>query len=404
MARVKRGVTSHAKHKKTLKAAEGFIGRRKNTIRTAKAAVDRSMQYAYRDRKNKKRTFRALWIQRLNAAVREHGLTYSRFIDGLGRGGIEVDRKVLSEMAIHEPAALPPMSSARRPRCRRSRPQLRRTAGGANEAPSSHPFGPSRRRLARAAAFLRAEALDGRARDGNNPRESRTLITDLAALERDLLGQVEGAPDEAALEALRVSALGKKGAVSDLLKTLGAMTPDERKEKGPRINGLRDRVQGAIATRREALAEAALEQRLAAERIDVSLPVREGAGDARAIHPISQVVDELTAIFADMGFSVAEGPDIETDFYNFTALNFPPGHPAREMHDTFFLQPDHKGERKVLRTHASPVQIRTMLTSEAADPGHLPGPHLQARSDQTHTPMFHQVEGSSSTSTPPSRT
>ncbi|MFL5124494.1 MAG: phenylalanine--tRNA ligase subunit alpha, partial [Microvirga sp.] len=153
-------------------------------------------------------------------------------------------------------------------------------------------------------------------------------MTDLAALERDLLGQVEGAPDEAALEALRVSALGKKGAVSDLLKTLGAMTPDERKEKGPLINGLRDKVQGAIATRREALAEAALEQRLAAERIDVSLPVREGPETRGRIHPISQVMDELTAIFADMGFSVAEGPDIETDFYNFTALNFPPGHPA----------------------------------------------------------------------------
>ena len=105
MARVKRGVTSHAKHKKTLKAAKGFHGRRKNTIRAAKAAVDRAMQYAYRDRKNRKRTFRALWIQRLNAAVREHGLTYSRFIDGLGKAGIEVDRKVLSDIAIREPDA-----------------------------------------------------------------------------------------------------------------------------------------------------------------------------------------------------------------------------------------------------------------------------------------------------------
>jgi large subunit ribosomal protein L20 len=105
MARVKRGVTSHAKHKKVLKAAKGFYGRRKNTIRTAKAAVDRSMQYAYRDRKNRKRTFRALWIQRLNAAVREQGLTYSRFIDGLAKAGIEIDRKVLSDLAIHEPAA-----------------------------------------------------------------------------------------------------------------------------------------------------------------------------------------------------------------------------------------------------------------------------------------------------------
>jgi len=105
MARVKRGVTSHAKHKKVLKAAKGFYGRRKNTIRIAKQAVEKSMQYATRDRRNKKRTFRALWIQRLNAAVRLHGITYSRFIDGLGKAGIEVDRKVLSELAIHEPAA-----------------------------------------------------------------------------------------------------------------------------------------------------------------------------------------------------------------------------------------------------------------------------------------------------------
>ncbi len=205
-------------------------------------------------------------------------------------------------------------------------------------------------------------------------------MTDLAALERDLLGQVEGAPDEAALEALRVSALGKKGAVSDLLKTLGAMTPDERKEKGPLINGLRDKVQGAIATRREALAEAALEQRLAAERIDVTLPVREGPETRGRIHPISQVMDEITAIFADMGFSVAEGPDIETDFYNFTALNFPPGHPAREMHDTFFLQPDaQRRAQGAAHPHLAGADPRPCSTQRAADPGHLPGPHLPAR-------------------------
>src|ERR687897_1370068 len=162
-------------------------------------------------------------------------------------------------------------------------------------------------------------------------------MTDLNQLERDLLAQVEGAPDEAALESVRVSALGKKGTVSELLKTLGSMTPEERKAKGPLINGLRDKVQGAIATRREALAEAALESRLAAERIDVTLPVREGPETRGRIHPITQVIDELTAIFADMGFAVAEGPDIETDELNFTKLNIPEGHPAREMHDTFFF-------------------------------------------------------------------
>jgi phenylalanyl-tRNA synthetase alpha chain len=218
-------------------------------------------------------------------------------------------------------------------------------------------------------------------------------MTDLSTLERDLLAQVQAASDEASLEALRVAALGKKGSVSELLKTLGAMTPEERREKGPLINGLRDTVQTAITERREALAAAALTARLAAERVDVTLPVREGPETRGRIHPISQVIDELTAIFADMGFAVAEGPDIETDDYNFTALNFPLGHPAREMHDTFFLQPDANGERKVLRTHTSPVQIRTMRTKAPPIRVIIPGRTYRHDSDQTHTPMFHQVEG-----------
>jgi len=218
-------------------------------------------------------------------------------------------------------------------------------------------------------------------------------MTDLNQLERDLLSQVEAADNEAALETVRVSALGKKGSVSELLKTLGAMTPDERKERGPLINGLRDRVQTAIAAKKERLAEAALEARLTAERIDVTLPVQDAPETRGRIHPISQVIEELTAIFADMGFSVAEGPDIETDYLNFTALNFPVGHPAREMHDTFFLAPDEKGERKVLRTHTSPVQVRTMMSSKPPIRVICPGRTYRHDSDQTHTPMFHQVEG-----------
>ena len=218
-------------------------------------------------------------------------------------------------------------------------------------------------------------------------------MTDLSTLERDLLGQVGAAPDEAALEALRVAALGKKGTISELLKTLGSMTPDERREKGPLINGLRDSVQGAITRRKEALAEAALDARLEAERIDVTLPVREGPETRGRIHPITQVMDELSAIFADMGFSIAEGPDIETDYLNFTALNFPEGHPAREMHDTFFLRPDANGDRKVLRTHTSPVQIRTMKSVAPPIRVICPGRTYRHDSDQTHTPMFHQVEG-----------
>ncbi|HEY0441804.1 MAG TPA: phenylalanine--tRNA ligase subunit alpha, partial [Xanthobacteraceae bacterium] len=218
-------------------------------------------------------------------------------------------------------------------------------------------------------------------------------MADPITLEREILAAIDGAADEAALEAVRVAALGKKGSVSELLKTLGAMTPDERKQQGPLINGLKERATEAIAARRRVLKDAALDARLNSETVDVTLPLREPAAETGRIHPISQVIDELTAIFADMGFAVAEGPDIETDDYNFTMLNFPPGHPAREMHDTFYLQPGADGSRKVLRTHTSPVQIRTMLAQKPPIRVIIPGRTYRSDSDQTHTPMFHQVEG-----------
>ncbi|MCU0831779.1 MAG: phenylalanine--tRNA ligase subunit alpha [Rhizobiaceae bacterium] len=218
-------------------------------------------------------------------------------------------------------------------------------------------------------------------------------MSELKTLETELMTAIESASDEAALEAVRLSAMGKKGAVSELLKSLGAMTPDERKEKGVAINALRDAVTGALATRKQALKLATINARLAAETLDVTLPVRPAPAERGRIHPIAQVIDEITAIFADMGFAIAEGPDIETDHYNFTALNFPAGHPAREMHDTFFLPPDANGERKVLRTHTSPVQVRTMETQKPPIRIVIPGKTYRQDSDATHSPMFHQVEG-----------
>ena len=218
-------------------------------------------------------------------------------------------------------------------------------------------------------------------------------MSDLAWLESQILNQIAASSDEAALEAVRVAALGKSGSVSALLKTLGAMTPDERKQQGPRINGLKDRVTAAIGARRDALKDQALEARLNTEAVDVTLPVRESGLETGRVHPISQVVDELTAIFSDMGFAVAEGPDIETDDYNFTKLNFPEGHPAREMHDTFFFNPKPDGSRLLLRTHTSPVQVRTMLAQKPPIRVICPGRTYRCDSDQTHTPMFHQVEG-----------
>ena len=218
-------------------------------------------------------------------------------------------------------------------------------------------------------------------------------VTDIAVLETELAARIAAAADEPALEAERVAALGKKGSVSELLKGLGAMSPEERKVMGPALNGLRDRVSEALATRRAVLRDAELERRLEAERVDVTLPVRPSPLETGRIHPVSQVIDEITAIFADLGFRVAEGPDIETDHYNFTALNFPVGHPAREMHDTFFFNPRPDGERMLLRTHTSPVQIRTMETEKPPIRVIIPGRTYRMDSDQTHTPMFHQVEG-----------
>ena len=218
-------------------------------------------------------------------------------------------------------------------------------------------------------------------------------MTDIAHLEPELMSAIAGADDEAALEAVRVSALGKKGTVSELLKTLGTMSPEERKQNGPLINGLKDRVTQAITARREALKNAALDQRLNTETVDVTLPLREPPAEIGRLHPISQVTDEITAIFADMGFAVAEGPDIETDEYNFTMLNFPESHPAREMHDTFYFNPKPDGSRRLLRTHTSPVQIRTMLAQQPPIRVIIPGRTYRSDSDQTHTPMFHQLEG-----------
>jgi phenylalanyl-tRNA synthetase alpha chain len=218
-------------------------------------------------------------------------------------------------------------------------------------------------------------------------------MSDLAILEREILAAIAAAPDEPALEAVRVSALGRKGAISEELKKLGTMAPQERREQGSLVNALKDRVTAALATRKQALKEATLAARLNTESVDVTLPVREPATEIGRIHPISQVTDEITAIFADMGFAVAEGPDIETDAYNFTMLNFPISHPAVDMHDTFFFNSKPDGTRLLLRTHTSPVQIRTMLAKAPPIRVIMPGRTYRRDWDQFHTPMFHQVEG-----------
>ncbi len=214
---------------------------------------------------------------------------------------------------------------------------------------------------------------------------------DIANLETEITAEIAAAADLAALEGIRVSSLGKKGRVTGLMKGMGKMTPDERREMGPKLNGLKVTIAAVIAARRDVLDGEALNARLTSETLDMSLPpVPRAMG---TVHPISQVMDEIAEIFASLGFDVAEGPDLEDDFHNFTALNIPPEHPARQMHDTFYLRPDANGERKLLRTHTSPVQIRTMIAQEPPIRIIAPGRTYRSDSDATHTPMFHQVEG-----------
>jgi len=215
----------------------------------------------------------------------------------------------------------------------------------------------------------------------------------------ELIGRIAGASDLQALEAERVAALGKQGAITQLLKTLGAMTPEQRQAEGPRIHALREQVTEAISARKAALEAEALEKKLATEGLDMTLPV--SPGPQGSVHPVSQVMDELAEIFADLGFSVATGPEIEDDWHNFTALNIPETHPARAMHDTFYfprdgeLDPGFAGNavRHLLRTHTSPVQIRAMKAQKPPLYIIAPGRVYRSDSDATHTPMFHQIEG-----------
>ncbi|MDF1792866.1 MAG: phenylalanine--tRNA ligase subunit alpha [Thalassobaculaceae bacterium] len=216
-------------------------------------------------------------------------------------------------------------------------------------------------------------------------------MANVEALEAELLAEVARAGDLEALDQVRITALGKKGRITAEMKTLGGLDPETRKETGQALNRVKDAVAAALDARKADLSTAALDARLLDERVDVSLPVRpEMQG---RIHPITQTIDELTAIFAEMGFVVAEGPDIESDYYNFEALNFPPDHPARQDHDTFYLTPDEAGDRKVLRTHTSPVQIRTMEKQTPPIRIIVPGRTFRSDHDATHSPMFHQVEG-----------
>jgi len=226
----------------------------------------------------------------------------------------------------------------------------------------------------------------------------------------EIIAKIAAAENEPSLEVIRVAELGRRGRITTIARLIGSLPPEQRKHHGIRVNEIKDRVEAAISERRSQLKDMRLDA-ISAQAdgtlapvtstatgtvispVDVTLPVREPPSETGRVHPVSQVTDELTAIFADMGFAVAEGPDIETDDYNFTMLNFPLSHPARDMHDTFYFNPKPDGTRMLLRTHTSPVQIRTMLAQKPPIRVIIPGRTYRSDSDQTHTPMFHQVEG-----------
>jgi phenylalanyl-tRNA synthetase alpha chain len=216
-------------------------------------------------------------------------------------------------------------------------------------------------------------------------------MEEIDRLRDDILREIGEVASPEALEAIRVAALGRRGRLTELMRGLGALAPEARREAGAALNTAKDDIAAALAEAAGRLGRAARAERLAGERADITLPVLKG--DTGRIHPISQTIDEIVAIFGEMGFVVAEGPHIEEDFYNFTALNIPPEHPARQEHDTFYLPPRTDGSRLVLRTHTSPVQIRTMLAQKPPLRIIVPGRTFRADHDATHSPMFHQVEG-----------
>lgn len=213
------------------------------------------------------------------------------------------------------------------------------------------------------------------------------------SLEEEILKKVSLAENQDSLEEIRIAELGKKGKISLLMKDLSKLSPEDRKEQGSKLNILKKNISNAISSKKNELTNIELEKRLLEEKIDVTLPVQVSQSKHGKIHPVSQVLDEISEIFGSLGYKISEGPDIETEHYNFNALNIPEYHPARQMHDTFYLNNDNAEEKHVLRTHTSPVQVRTMEKDKPPFKFISPGRTYRCDSDQTHTPMFHQIEG-----------
>src|SRR3990170_1748715 len=314
MARVKRGVTAHKRHKRLLNDAEGRKGAKSRLIKPAREALLHALAYATRDRKQRKRQMRELWIVRINAAARQNGLTYGQFIAGLKKAQIEIDRKILADLA--------------------------------------------------------------------------DLTRDLEALQEASLAAAAAAQDVAALEALELDILGKKGRLTGVLRGIGAPPPGQRPQVGAIANRVRTAIERALAERGTELRGSELSARLTAEAVDVTTPGRPIRRGSR--HPINETISEIAQIFGQFGFVVYEGPEIEDDVRNFQMLNIPPDHPARDLWDTLYV--DVTG--RLLRTHTSPGQIRVMETMRPPIRALLPGRCFRYESvDASHGFEFFQVEG-----------
>ena len=218
-------------------------------------------------------------------------------------------------------------------------------------------------------------------------------IQDLIILEKDIIDNIEKSLSLSDIEKIRISSMGKKGTVSLLMRELGTMSPEDKKNYGSKLNNLKNVINNKINEKQTILEDLGIEKLVADEKVDITLPLQKNTLELGRIHPVSQVMDEISEIFSDMGFAIAEGPDIEDDYHNFSALNIPESHPARQMVDTFYLPSDDENKALVLRTHTSPVQIRTMISEKPPIRMIAPGRTYRSDSDQTHTPMFHQVEG-----------
>ena len=365
MPRVKRGTVRRAKRKKLLARAKGYYANKSKLYRAAKESVDTALKYAFVGRRRKKRDFRTLWIVRINAAAREHGLTYAQLMAGLKAAGVTLDRKMLADIAVNEPASF---------------------ASIAGQAKAAKPLATPRP--------VRAERAARPAKPSRSakPAPSVTTDSDIARLRAEFQQDSARVSSESDLQALRDKYLGRKnGLVTALMKSVASAPPDLKPVLGKAANELKQEFEQQLGERRAALDVT----KAPAGAVDISLPGRTPPIGHR--HPLTIVREQIEAIFTRLGYQVLEGPEIEDDYHNFEALNMPAEHPARDMQDTLYLSGEVAGLGRpatLLRTHTSPMQIRYMESHEPPVRIIVPGKvYRRDDLDLTHTPMFQQVEG-----------